>query len=251
MSGLDSLFFIKLASDFRRELLLQKRRLVDTFSGKTRRFANSGSNLDFPLSDAVELIQPVPRTTHSENKIKNILIASEIINQTIIHPDEIFSFWHLVGRPAHRRGFREGRMLIRGKTDTEIGGGLCQLSGLLYHLSLLAGLEVLERHAHSVDIYREEERFTPLGADAAVVFGRKDLRVENRYHFPIRFKIHFQEDSLTGRLESREKLQKRNILFNRNPLSPQFEEVQTYFLEAGKSTMHRRAIYARNLSPME
>jgi len=58
----------------------------------------------------------------------------------------------------------------------DYGGGLCQLSGIIYHAVLEAGLEILERHPHSLDIYTATTRYTPLGSDAAVVYGHKDLR---------------------------------------------------------------------------
>ena len=89
---------------------------------------------------------------------------------------------------------------MNGKLVFSAGGGLCQLSSLLYHLSLLAGLEILERHAHSVDIYQEEERFTPLGADATVSFPYRDLRIRNTFNCPIRFTIDLEEESIRGHL---------------------------------------------------
>ncbi|HTP30232.1 MAG TPA: VanW family protein, partial [Anaeromyxobacteraceae bacterium] len=36
-----------------------------------------------------------------------------------------------------------------------------------------------ERHSHSIDLYTDSTRFAPLGADATVAYGRKDLRFEN------------------------------------------------------------------------
>jgi len=71
----------------------------------------------------------------------------------------------------------------------DFGGGLCQLSGLLYYVSLVAGLEVIERHAHSRDIYDDQTRYAPLGSDATVAFGFKDLRVLNTTPLPICFRV--------------------------------------------------------------
>ena len=55
------------------------------------------------------------------------------------------------------------------------------MSGLIYYVSLMAGLEVLERHPHSRDIYDDQTRYAPLGADATVAYGFKDLRVLNLF----------------------------------------------------------------------
>jgi vancomycin resistance protein VanW len=71
------------------------------------------------------------------------------------------------------------------------------LSGGIYHLSLTAGLRILERHAHSVDIYDDATRYTPLGADATVAYGFKDLRIENTLPAPICFRIAIGSDDMT------------------------------------------------------
>jgi len=49
-------------------------------------------------------------------------------------------------------------------------------------------MEVLERHPHSRDIYDDQTRYAPLGADATVAYGFKDLRVLNPYRFPVCFR---------------------------------------------------------------
>jgi vancomycin resistance protein VanW len=84
------------------------------------------------------------------------------------------------GRPGDKRIVLLGWTLL--------GGGLCQLSGLIYYVSLMAGMEVMERHPHSRDIYDDQTRYAPLGADATVAYGFKDLRVVNPYSFPVCFR---------------------------------------------------------------
>jgi hypothetical protein len=96
----------------------------------------------------------------------------------------LHSFWHVVGRPSVARGFLPGRSLLAGELRPDYGGGLCQLSGLIYYASLMAGLTIVERHPHSRDIYDEQMRYAPLGADATVAYGFKDLRVLSSLSFP-------------------------------------------------------------------
>ena len=111
----------------------------------------------------------------------NLKLAIQSIESVDILPREIFSFWKIVGNPSKRNGFIGSRSIINGQVTNSIGGGLCQLSGLVYYLSLKSGLEILERHNHSMDIYTEETRFTPLGSDATVVYGYKDLKIRNNF----------------------------------------------------------------------
>jgi vancomycin resistance protein VanW len=40
-----------------------------------------------------------------------------------------------------------------------------------------------------VDLYEEEERYAPLGSDASVAFGFKDLRIENTLASPLYFEV--------------------------------------------------------------
>ena len=65
------------------------------------------------------------------NKIVNLHIAIKKMNICVIQPGQIFSFWHMVGRPTAKKGFLEGMEISRGKARAGIGGGICQLSNLL------------------------------------------------------------------------------------------------------------------------
>ena len=124
-----------------------------------------------------------------EGKLENIRLGVARLDAVTIAPGEIFSFWALVGRPDATAGFRPGRSIRGGVVGGEIGGGLCQLSGIAYELGLRAGLILCERHPHSQDLYSEEERFTPLGLDATVVWPHKDLRLANPFDVPVTLRL--------------------------------------------------------------
>ena len=64
----------------------------------------------------------------------------------------------------------------------------------MYYISLIAQLEILERHNHSIDIYDEETRFTPLGSDATVAYDYKDLKIRNNLNCPIKFNFCIKDD---------------------------------------------------------
>jgi vancomycin resistance protein VanW len=146
----------------------------------------------------VTVSQSLGRSAHTESKKHNLALALRELQDVHVGPGEIFSFWHLVGEPTKRRGFVPGRNLVGGRLEVSIGGGLCQLSGLTYLLALHSGLRVMERHAHSVDIYTEQTRFAPLGSDATVAYAYKDLRFRNVLPFPIALRFEQGEDTLRG-----------------------------------------------------
>ena len=180
-------------SPLKLRLHLLRRTLRDLRDGHYFAYAQKkDSQKDLPI--ALSLKQELKP---NEAKKKNLLLAIQSIESIQINPNEIFSFWKAVGQPIKRNGFIESRSLVNGQIEDSVGGGLCQLSGLIYYLSLQAQLEILERHNHSLDIYTDETRFTPLGSDATVAFGHKDLKLRNTLGSPIRFKFTIEANHLS------------------------------------------------------
>lgn len=184
-------------------LRLARRVAHDARSGVVRSFAKPAGPHSFQHS--LNLTQPVLNATTEQsrqNKVHNIKIAAASIEQIIIAPGEVFSFWRAVGRPSERNNYRKGINIIRGTVIEDFGGGLCQLSSIIYHLSLKAGLNVVEHFNHSVDLYQDQQRYTPLGSDATVFYGYKDLRLRNDFDHPVSFRFIVQEETLQCFLES-------------------------------------------------
>lgn len=86
------------------------------------------------------------------NKIKNLEIATARLNGIVINPGETFSYWKLIGNPTRRKGYVDGMVLFYGGFKHDIGSGLCQLSNLIYWMTLHTPLEDTERHRHSYDV---------------------------------------------------------------------------------------------------
>ncbi|MES3020416.1 MAG: VanW family protein [Pseudomonadota bacterium] len=168
----------------------------------------------------VELVQPVRPGALLENKLRNLARGASAIDLSIVAPGQVWSFWRYVSEPNARNGYVHGRNLVNGQLTRQFGGGLCQLSSMLYHLGLLAGLRMDERHPHSIDIYQEHERFTPLGADATVVWGFKDLRMVNPHAIDIVFRCRLEGHSLKGYVYAKGLLPKIELNFAREQLEP-------------------------------
>ncbi|MBL7828905.1 MAG: VanW family protein [Saprospiraceae bacterium] len=177
-----------------------QRQLRDYSSGHARLIAKPGAMPEF--NQRVTVQQPIMPSAFFENKVFNMQKAGDRINQILIMPDQIFSFWAAVGYPGRLQGYKIGRNLVGGKIQGAYGGGLCQVSSIIYYLALGAGLEILERHHHSVDIYKENERFTPLGADATVVYGYKDFRFRNSTAQPLCIVLEVDSNQISASLHS-------------------------------------------------
>ncbi|HDK26481.1 MAG TPA: hypothetical protein ENG48_05250 [Candidatus Atribacteria bacterium] len=112
-----------------------------------------------------------------KNTIYNIKLASKMINGRLIKPQEYFSFNKYVGPAEKEDGYKESTIIANGRFINGYGGGVCQVSSTLYNAALLANLPIVERYNHS--IYGDATKYVPLGRDAAIFFGYKDLKFKN------------------------------------------------------------------------
>ena len=71
-----------------------------------------------------------------ENKVTNLRLASVRVNGIVLHPGQTFSYWYLIGRPTARKGYLPGMLLRNGRAVAGVGGGLCQLSNLIFWMTL-------------------------------------------------------------------------------------------------------------------
>lgn len=172
---------------------------------------SSKENSNFVFKFKYKISQEIKSSETFANKLYNIQSASKKINEYVLYPRQVFSFWKIVGNP--NGDFKFSRSIINGTLTEEKGGGLCQVSGIIYHVSILFGLEIIERFNHSIDIYTDDSRFTPLGTDATVVYGYKDLRIRNNFNFPIKFEIEIHESILTIKLLSEQALIQKQLKF--------------------------------------
>lgn len=137
---------------------------------------------------------------YQENKVFNLKLAAETINRVLIRPGETFSFWQLV-RYAERMGrYRQGLCVANGRMITVAGGGMCQLSSLLFWLFLHTPLTVLERHNHGAKDFPVPEGDTPDGVDATVSEGWLDLKVKNETEDAFQIELSFSDVSMHGRI---------------------------------------------------
>jgi vancomycin resistance protein VanW len=222
---------------------IAKRQLRDLYSGRLFKIAKPSRSLA-AMPYTLELSQPVTQNAWLQNKQHNFRQAAQQINAITLQPGQVFSFWKTIGNPTANKGYKKGRNLVAGQVSETYGGGLCQLSGIIYHTSLLAGLTILERHNHSVDLYANgEPRFTPLGADATVAFGYKDLRVANPFGFAVRFEVEVVGEALVCHLRSEEEINPSEIEFKDNGKNSSVEVLTLKRLELGKHELICKSEY--------
>ena len=120
---------------------------------------------------------PYPSNKGSE---KNAKKAADYLNGAVVPPGEEFSYNRRIGERTKERGFVEAPVIYGSKMVPGLGGGICEISSMLYNLCLQSGLSVLERSPHSLLV-----PYVPGGLDAAVSWGSIDFRFENSYEVPV------------------------------------------------------------------
>ncbi|MFC2254106.1 VanW family protein [Labrys portucalensis] len=115
-------------------------------------------------------------------KVQNLRMALKGLDGVEVPAGAVLSFWKQVGRASRARGYVPGRELREGCLIASVGGGLCQLSNALYEAALAAGLEIVERHAHSRVVPGSRAQ---LGRDATVFWNYVDFRIRSPHPFRI------------------------------------------------------------------
>ena len=121
-------------------------------------------------------------------KRNNQRLLAEALDGAVLRPGETFSLWRLAGRPQSDEGYAPGAVIREHVLVTEMGGSTCLLSTVVYNAALLANLEIVERHCHSIDAYGAD-RYFELGRDCTIVHGYRDLRFRNPFEYPVTLNV--------------------------------------------------------------
>jgi len=128
----------------------------------------------------------------SDNRRDNVQRAAELINGTLIGPGETFDFNTVVGQRTADNGFKTAPVIIGGKLEDSLGGGICQVSTTLYNAVFFGGLDVTARANHSLYISHY-----PKGRDATVSWGGPEFQFRNDTDSWILIKSASSRSSLT------------------------------------------------------
>ena len=132
------------------------------------------------------------------NKMESLRIAASCIDGIILKPGETFSFWRLVGKPTARRGFKMGLVLRNGTLHQDIGGGLCQMTNLIYWITIHTDLEITERWRHGFDVFPDASRTQPFASGATCGYNYVDLQIRNPTDNTYQLRLWQKADWLRG-----------------------------------------------------
>jgi len=155
------------------------------------------------------------------NKITNLKIALPNVNGVVIRPGETFSYWRLIGKPLRRKGYVDGMILRNGTFESGIGGGLCQLSNLIYWMTLHTPLTIVERHRHEYDVFPDSDRTQPFGSGATCFYNYGDLMIKNDTEQAFQIVLEVTDSELVGAWKSDSPLDYRYEVYEKEHIIKQ------------------------------
>ena len=150
------------------------------------------------------------------NKVTNLKLAVSRLDGIVLHPGETFSYWRLIGKPTKRKGYQEGMVLFLGRIGSDVGGGLCQLSNLIFWMTLHTPLTVVERYRHSHDVFPDADRTQPFGSGATCAYPHRDLMICNDTRQDYQLCLRVGESHLEGEWRAVEQPAYRYEIAERN-----------------------------------
>lgn len=135
---------------------------------------------------------------YQQNKAFNLRLAAKTLNHVVIKPGETFSFWQLARYADRYERYKDGLNLIDGKIVGSYGGGLCQISNMLFWMFLHTPLDIVERHGHAVESFPSTTENNPAGTDATINEGWLDLKAKNNTSASYQILILFDDKYMYG-----------------------------------------------------
>lgn len=108
-------------------------------------------------------------------RVHNIRVGSSRLSGRLLKPGEVLDFNRSMGDITAERGFVPGYVISGNALRLEDGGGICQVSTTVFRAAYNAGLEIVERHAHSHQV----AYYDPPGFEATVYAPNLNLRLRN------------------------------------------------------------------------
>lgn len=111
----------------------------------------------------------------------NIALVAQTVNGAIVNPGETFSLNGYTGARGPAQGYVESGIILNGRADKAVGGGISQFATTLYNAAYFAGMTDVAHTPHSYYISRY-----PAGREATVYEGAIDLQFRNDSPYPVK-----------------------------------------------------------------
>lgn len=126
----------------------------------------------------------------SANRINNVAKAAASVNGIILMPGEEFSYNEALGERTAENGYLPAGAYSDGQTVQEYGGGICQVSSMMYYCALYSNLDITYRLCHYFPV-----AYMAPGLDATVSWGGPEFKFVNDRDYPIKVVAYVEDDN--------------------------------------------------------
>jgi vancomycin resistance protein YoaR len=127
-----------------------------------------------------------------QNRVTNIHLMADKLNNTMVMPGETFSLNEAAGERTTEDGFLEDGTIIGGEITDTVGGGVSQFATTFYNAVFWGGFEDVAHKPHSFYFSRY-----PLGIEATISWPLPDLQFRNDTDGAILIRTSYSNSSIT------------------------------------------------------
>jgi len=131
------------------------------------------------------------------SRTANLVAAANTINGKFIPPGGTFSLNGILGERTAEKGYQEGYVIEDGRLVKGTGGGISQVSTVVYNLAWFAGAKLTEHTPHSFYIARYPE-----GREATIYWPNLDNKWKNTSPYGMLVQMWVSKNQVHGRIWS-------------------------------------------------
>lgn len=150
---------------------------------------------DIDALGPVQVIGEFQTSGFSGDSGVNIKRAAGAIDGIVVAPGETFSLNGATNPRNAANGYVEAGIILNGKPDSGIGGGVSQVATTLFNAAYFAGMELVEHQEHSYYISRY-----PAGREATVFGDAIDVKFRNDGPTPVQIQTTWTSSAITVQL---------------------------------------------------
>ena len=133
---------------------------------------------------------------NNKNANTNMKVALKACNGSIIKPGETWSFNdHTGDSNLKSNGYKKATVIVNGKLEEGVGGGICQASTTIFKAALFANAAIIERNNH---FWASDYAYA--GEDATIDYPNLDLRFQNTTSYPMFLECKMEGTVLTANI---------------------------------------------------
>lgn len=123
---------------------------------------------------------------------QNIVRVAELVDGALVLPGETFSLNGHTGERGYDQGFQDAPVILGGRLQPGVGGGISQFTTTLFNASYYAGLEDIEHHPHSYHYTRY-----PAVIESTIFYPELDMQFRNNTDYGVLIDTSYTSGSIT------------------------------------------------------